>query len=166
MSPGLPEETPDAPVSRLMALAVAASLGGVSCAASGPLQVLDNDGEFIRYAGSIELSGTYHSGPGNLELMDQVCFLPDAAGQRRLPQAPGQDAPHRLCFSNGDDARQWLGLEAHAPDRPCLRGNARLTIRDYQRYIAESEGTSRAELVALHAHGPATVVACDVLRSP
>lgn len=153
-------------LSRLIALVIAASLGSASCAASGPLQVLDNDGEFIRYAGSIELSGTYYSDPGNLELMDHVCFLPDASGQRRLPQAPGEGAPHRLCFSNSDDARQWLGLEAPAPEEPCLRGDARLTIRDYQRYIAESEGMSHAELVAIHAHGPAAVVACDALHSP
>lgn len=155
------------PFSSLIALTVVASLGSASCVASGPLLMLDNDGEFIRYAGSIELSGTYYSEPGNLEFMDQVCFLPDASGQQRLPQAPGESSPHRLCFSNSDDVRQWLGLKAPtAPEAPCLRGDARLTIRDYQRYIAESEGTSHAELVALHAHGPAVVVACDALHSP
>lgn len=155
------------PFSRLIALAIAASLGSASCVASGPLQMLDNDGEFIRYAGSIELSGAYYSEPGNLELMEHVCFLPDASGQRQLPQAPGEGAPHRLCFSNSDDARQWLGLEAPAaPEGPCLRGHARLTIRDYQRYIAESEGMSHAVLVAIHAHGPAAVVSCDALHSP
>src|SRR5690606_29168838 len=109
-----------------LVLAAALPLAVASCATPDGLRVLANDGEFVRYAGSIRLSGVYFTDTANAEIGESVCFVPDASSQARLPDDGVGHSPHWLCFSNDEDARTLLGLAPPAPGKPtgCDAGSA------------------------------------------
>lgn len=154
--------------SGITALVAAAALvfAQASCSSTGQLEMMSNDGEFILYTGSIDLSGTYYSDPDNIETQQFVCFIPDASSQRLLPQGPEPSPRHWLCFSNSPLARNLLGLDpAAGPGSGCKMGVAHLSIRDYQRYIAESEGVSFSELTRVNHHDAPLTVPCEKIYS-
>ncbi len=152
---------------RTIAMGVAAPLTAIACSASTQMLMLSNDGEFIEYAGTSTLSGAYFTDPGDIEINDFVCFLPDGSSQKLLPQDSALNPIHWMCFSNSAEARGLLGLQNHQLSDPeCFRGSATVTIGNYRRYIAESEGISLFELIDVHQQGAASAVPCDVVRSP
>lgn len=133
-----------------------------ACTTPGQLRILGNDGEFIQYMGSIALSGIYFSDTSNIEIQDLLCFSPDRASQNRLPQDSTASPHHWLCFSNSEEAKKLFeptsGTELESA---CHKGLATITIKNYRRFISESEGVSLAELSSIHHHGEASAVACQ-----
>lgn len=147
-----------------MLLAGAAALVFTACTPPKRWVIRSNDGEFIEYAGSATLSGTYFSDPSSEELQQWVCFFPDDASQRSLPRDGVSRSPHWMCFSNSAAAKAWLGLdEALDVDSSCYQGPAEVTVQGYLRYVAESEGVSLAELIQVQRHGAPVAVACPVV---
>jgi hypothetical protein len=123
--------------------------------------MLRNDGEFIEYGGSATLSGFFFSDLNNLEIQDLACFVPDGASQKLLPLDSDVNPLHWMCFSNSSEAKQLLGLgTASDSGSSCSMGPAKVTIRDYRRYIGESEGVSSSELTSVHQAGAASAVPC------
>lgn len=132
-----------------------------SCSMPSQLLILKNDGEFIEYTGSATLSGLYFSDPSNLETQQLVCFLPDRSSQKLLPQDSYVNPFHWMCFSNSTEAKGLLGLDSVPDlDSACYKGSAMITIRNYHRYIAESEGVSYSKLTSVHRHDAASAVPC------
>jgi|SRR5690606_35355122 len=152
---------------RTIVLAVATPLVAIACSASAEMLLINNDGEFMEYAGTTTLAGVYFTDPSNIEIQDFVCFLPDSDSQRRLPQDSDVNPVHWMCFSNSAEARELLGLKEFShSDSKCLRGSAEVTVGNYRRYVAESEGVSLSELIDVHQHSEASALPCDVVRSP
>lgn len=145
------------------ALALAVTVAG--CAIPQRLVMVSSDGEYIEYAGSATLSGVYFSDSQDLEIQQLVCFFPDALGQQVLPHDSPANPFHWMCFSNSMEARGLLELEPDPGLGPgCHHGSATVTIQSYRRYIAESEGSSFAELVAAHEYTPASTISCGALH--
>lgn len=151
---------------RTIALVITVLLVVIACSAPAQLILLSNDGEFIDYSGTATLSGTYFLDLSNLEIQDLVCFHPDEPSQKLLPTRPDLNHPHWMCFSNSAEARKLFGLTSpRRTDSDCYKGYAKLTVRNYRRYIAESEGVSLSEIAAVHQHSAGSAVPCDVLNS-
>lgn len=143
-------------------LVTVSCMAAISCTSHQPLVELSNDGEFIEYAGSITLSGFYFSDQGNIETQDFVCFWPNSDGQALLPKGPDVKGYHWMCFSNGDEAKNLFDPGPHESEYSgCYKGLATVSIKDYSRYIAESEGISFAELTHVYQHSAATPLPCE-----
>ena len=151
---------------RSVVLLIAVQVSVAGCSPLGRLQMVNNDGEFIDYAGELTISGAYLVDPGNIEMDGLVCFLPDEPSQKRFPQDSDANPRHWMCFSNNADARSLLELNApEASDSTCQAGTATITAKNYRRYIAESEGISLSEITDVHRHDAASVVPCDTIHS-
>lgn len=151
---------------RTIALVIAVLLVVIACSETSQLILLSNDGEFIEYSGTSTLSGTYFLDPSNLEIQDLVCFQPDEPSQKLLPTRQDLNHPHWMCFSNSAEARKLFGLTSpQRTDSDCYKGYAKITVRNYRRYIAESEGVSLSEIAAVHHHSTGSTVPCDVVNS-
>lgn len=151
---------------RTIALVITVLLVVIACPAPAQLILLSNDGEFIDYSGTATLSGTYFLNPSNLEIQDLVCFHPDESSQKLLPTHSDLNHPHWMCFSNSAEARKLFGLTSprlRASD--CYKGYAKITVRNYRRYIAESEGVSLSEITAIHQHSAGSTVPCGSVDS-
>lgn len=132
-----------------------------SCSVPGRLFMLRDDGEFIEYGGSATLHGFYFLDPSNLETKDLVCFLPDGPSQKLLPQDSNVNSLHWMCFSNSASAKGLFGLDSTRDnDSSCYRGSAKITMRNYHRYVGESEGVSSSELTTVHQHDAASNIPC------
>ena len=152
---------------RLVVLMIVTPSSMVACATDSNFRMVSNDGEFVDYAGTATMNGVYFLDPNNIETSDLVCFLPDALGQESLPQDSATNPFHWMCFSNSVEARLLLKLTSlQDMDSTCYKGSASITMKDYHRYIAESEGISRTELVNVFRHSVASAVPCGTLHSP
>lgn len=151
---------------RTIALAITASFAVIACSTPAQLLMSSNDGEFIDYVGTATLSGAYFIDPSNVEIQDFVCFCPDDASQALLPQDSDANPFHWMCFSDSAEARERLGLNSfQRSDSACYKGSARITVRNYRRYVAESEGVSFSDLIKVHQHSIASAVPCDGVHS-
>ena len=152
---------------RLVVLMIATQSSVVACSTDSNFRILSDDGEFVDYAGTATVNGVYFLDPNNIETNDLVCFLPDALGQKSLPQDSVNNQFHWMCFSNSVEAKILLELTSlQDMDSTCYKGSASITMKDYHRYIAESEGISRTELVNVFRHSVASAVPCGTLHSP
>jgi len=92
------------------------------------------------FVGNKTLSGTYHYyGDDEAFLADSVCFNPDEASLKSLPQVQGlpQD---EFCFSNDVAAKNDLGPKGKS-------GKATIVIGDYQMLGYPIEASYSAKLV-------------------
>lgn len=152
---------------RTIALVMTVAFALMACSTPAQLLMLSNDGEFINYTGTATLNGAYFSNPSNIEIHEFVCFLPDDHSQELLPHDSDVNPFHWMCFSNSAEARELFGLKSlRNLDSVCHKGLASITVRNYRRYIAESEGVSFSELTNVHQHSAASEVPCDAIHSP
>jgi hypothetical protein len=122
-----------------------------------------DDGEMVRFAGSVQLSGQFAM---LWELKDdkpiyrRITFFPDAGSAARLPHPAGDKPVAEVLLMNREQAgtmlRDLVTVEKQLPrEQIASEGAATVTIRDYRTavdcdhrwYLAELVSAARKEIV-------------------
>ena len=120
---------------------------------------------FKHYKGEVTLTGTYSRtlDPEYLEYMgDGICFEPDQKPSALVPRPKGDERTAWFCFSNFDQARKTFKLPDSIKKDFCkYEGKATITIKDYNLFVEETEGSDLTQLVSAKNITPAKAVKCE-----
>jgi hypothetical protein len=120
---------------------------------------------FKQYKGEVTLTGTYSRtlDPEYLEYMgDGICFEPDQKSSALVPRPKGDERTAWFCFSNFEQAKKTFKLPDTIKKDFCkYEGKATITIKDYNLFIEETEGSDLTQLVSAKDITPAKAVKCE-----
>ena len=120
---------------------------------------------FKHYKGEVTLTGTYSRNldPEYLEYMgDGICFEPDQKSSAHIPRPKGDERIAWFCFSNFEQAKKTFKLPATIKKDYCkYEGKATITIKDYNLFVVETEGSDLTQLVSAKNITPAKAVKCE-----
>lgn len=120
---------------------------------------------FKHYKGNVTLTGTYSRtlDPEYLEYMgDGICFEPDTKSSALVPRPKGDERTAWFCFSNFVQAKKTFKLPDSIKKGYCsYEGKATISIKDYNLFIEETEGSDLTQLVSAKNITPAKVVKCE-----
>ena len=120
---------------------------------------------FKQYKGNVTLTGTYSRtlDPEYLEYMgDGVCFEPDQKSSALVPRPKGDERTAWFCFSNFEQAKKTFKLPDTIKKDYCkYEGKATITIKDYNLFVVETEGSDLTQLVSAKNITPAKAVKCE-----
>ena len=107
---------------------------------------------FKHYKGKVTLTGTYSRNldPEYLEYMgDGICFEPDQKSSAHIPRPKGDERIAWFCFSNFEQAKKTFKLPDTIKKDYCkYEGKATITIKDYNLFVVETEGSDLTQLVS------------------
>ncbi|QUY38143.1 hypothetical protein [Acinetobacter junii] len=119
---------------------------------------------FKQYKGEVTLTGTYSRtlDPEYLEYMgDAICFEPDQKSSAHIPRPKGDERIAWFCFSNFEQAKKTFKLPDTIKKDYCkYEGKAIITIKDYNLFVEETEGSDLTQLVSAKNITPAKAVKC------
>jgi hypothetical protein len=119
---------------------------------------------FKHYKGDVTLTGTYSRtlDPEYLEYMgDGICFEPNKTSYALIPRPKGDERTAWFCFSNFEQAKKTFKLPDSIKKGFCkYEGKATITIKDYNLFVEETEGSDLTQLVAAKNITPAKAVKC------
>ena len=111
------------------------------------------------------LTGTYSRNldPEYLEYMgDGICFEPDQKSSANIPRPKGDERIAWFCFSNFEQAKKTFKLPDTIKKDYCkYEGKATITIKDYNLFVVETEGSDLTQLVSAKNITPAKAVKCE-----
>ena len=120
---------------------------------------------FKHYKGKVTLTGTYSRNldPEYLEYMgDGICFEPDQKSSAHIPRPKGDERIAWFCFSNFEQAKKTFKLPDTIKKDYCkYEGKAIITIKDYNLFVVETEGSDLTQLVSAKNITPAKAVKCE-----
>ena len=120
---------------------------------------------FKQYKGNVTLTGTYslNLDPEYLEYMgDGICFEPDQKSSAHIPRPKGDERIAWFCFSNFEQAKKTFKLPDTIKKDYCkYEGKATITIKDYNLFVVETEGSDLTQLVSAKNITPAKAVKCE-----
>jgi len=120
---------------------------------------------FKQYKGNVTLTGTYslNLDPEYLEYMgDGICFEPDQKSSAHIPRPKGDERIAWFCFSNFEQAKKTFKLPDTIKKDYCkYEGKATITIKDYNLFVEETEGSDLTQLVSAKNITPAKAVKCE-----
>ena len=120
---------------------------------------------FKHYKGEVTLTGTYSRNldPEYLEYMgDGICFEPDQKSSAHIPRPKGDERIAWFCFSNFEQAKKIFKLPDTIKKDYCkYEGKATITIKDYNLFVVETEGSDLTQLVSAKNITPAKAVKCE-----
>ena len=120
---------------------------------------------FKHYKGEVTLTGTYSRNldPEYLEYMgDGICFEPDQKSSAHIPRPKGDERIAWFCFSNFEQAKKTFKLPDTIKQDYCkYEGKATITIKDYNLFVVETEGSDLTQLVSAKNITPAKAVKCE-----
>ena len=120
---------------------------------------------FKHYKGKVTLTGTYSRNldPEYLEYMgDGICFEPDQKSSAHIPRPKGDERIAWFCFSNFEQAKKTFKLPDSIKKDYCkYEGKATITIKDYNLFVVETEGSDLTQLVSAKNITPAKAVKCE-----
>ena len=120
---------------------------------------------FKHYKGKVTLTGTYSRNldPEYLEYMgDGICFEPDQKSSAHIPRPKGDERIAWFCFSNFEQAKKTFKLPDTIKKDYCkYEGKATITIKDYNLFVVETEGSDLTQLVSAKNITPAKAVKCE-----
>ena len=120
---------------------------------------------FKHYKGDATLTGTYSRtlDPEYLEYMgDAICFEPDQKSSAHIPRPKGDERIAWFCFSNFEQAKKTFKLPDTIKKDYCkYEGKATITIKDYNLFVVETEGSDLTQLVSAKNITPAKAVKCE-----
>ena len=120
---------------------------------------------FKHYKGKVTLTGTYSRNldPDNLEYKgDGICFEPDQKSSAHIPRPKGDERIAWFCFSNFEQAKKTFKLPDTIKKDYCkYEGKATITIKDYNLFVVETEGSDLTQLVSAKNITPAKAVKCE-----
>ena len=120
---------------------------------------------FKHYKGNLTLTGTYSRtlDPEYLEYIgDGICFEPNKKSSALIPHPEGDERPAWFCFSNFDQAKKTFKLPDTIKKDFCkYEGKATITIKDYNLFVEETEGSDLTQLVSAKNITPAKAVKCE-----
>ena len=120
---------------------------------------------FKHYKGEVTLTGTYSRNldPEYLEYMgDGICFEPDQKSSAHIPRPKGDERIAWFCFSNFEQAKKTFKLPDTIKKDYCkYEGKATITIKDYNLFVVETEGSDLTQLVSAKNITPAKAVKCE-----
>lgn len=102
---------------------------------------------------NLTLTGRYEYGTDaeTFEMLaGKVCFYPNAVSAKLLPRPKTDKRQAWLCFTNTDQAKKLLGLDANQSQTRCgIAGTATVKVKNYQVYVEESDGFDTATLLSV-----------------
>ncbi|CAM4195344.1 hypothetical protein F901_00843 [Acinetobacter dispersus] len=120
---------------------------------------------FKHYKGDVTLTGTYSRtlDPEYLDYMgDAICFEPDQKSSALIPRPKGDERIAWFCFSNFEQAKKTFKLPDTIKKDYCkYEGKAIITIKDYNLFVEETEGSDLTQLVSAKNITPAKAVKCE-----
>ena len=120
---------------------------------------------FKHYKGKVTLTGTYSRNLDHeyLEYMgDGICFEPDQKSSAHIPRPKGDERIAWFCFSNFEQAKKTFKLPDTIKKDYCkYEGKATITIKDYNLFVVETEGSDLTQLVSAKNITPAKAVKCE-----
>ena len=120
---------------------------------------------FKHYKGEVTLTGTYSRNldPEYLEYMgDGICFESDQKSSAHIPRPKGDERIAWFCFSNFEQAKKTFKLPDTIKKDYCkYEGKATITIKDYNLFVVETEGSDLTQLVSAKNITPAKAVKCE-----
>jgi hypothetical protein len=120
---------------------------------------------FKYFKGEVTLTGTYSRtlDPEYLEYMgDAICFEPDQKSSALVPGPKGDERTAWFCFSNFEQAKKTFKLPDTIKNGYCkYEGKATITIKDYNLFVEETEGSDLTQLVSAKNITPAKSVKCE-----
>ena len=120
---------------------------------------------FKHYKGEVTLTGTYSRNldPEYLEYMgDGICFEPDQKSSAHIPRPKGDERIAWFCLSNFEQAKKTFKLPDTIKKDYCkYEGKATITIKDYNLFVVETEGSDLTQLVSAKNITPAKAVKCE-----
>mgnify|MGYP003593633932 FL=1 len=120
---------------------------------------------FKHYKGKVTLTGTYSRNldPEYLEYMgDGICFEPDQKSSAHIPRPKGDERIAWFCFSNFEQAKKTFKLPDTIKKDYCkYEDKATITIKDYNLFVVETEGSDLTQLVSAKNITPAKAVKCE-----
>ena len=129
-----------------------------------PFKYQKDISNFKQYKGDVTLTGTYSRtlDPEYLEYMgDAICFEPDQKSSAHIPRPKGDERTAWFCFSNFEQAKKTFKLPDTIKKDYCkYEGKATITIKDYNLFVEETEGSDVTQLVSAKNITPAKAVKC------
>ena len=120
---------------------------------------------FKHYKGEVTLTGTYSRNldPEYLEYMgDGICFEPDQKSSAHIPRPKGDERIAWFCFSNFEQAKKTFKLPDTIKKDYCkYEGKATITIKDYNLFVVETEGSDLTQLLTQKIITPAIAEKCE-----
>lgn len=98
----------------------------------------------VQFEGKRILSGTYRRHPFDSE-QDALCFFPDERSAHTLPIFPQDERTSWLCFTNEEEAREWLGSAS-------TERTATIQIDRFNYHYSHSDVYNTARLVGVLSH--------------
>ena len=130
-----------------------------------PFKYQKDISNFKQYKGDATLTGTYSRtlDPEYLEYMgDAICFEPDQKSSAHIPRPKGDERIAWFCFSNFEQAKKTFKLPDTIKKDYCkYEGKATITIKDYNLFVVETEGSDLTQLVSAKNITPAKAVKCE-----
>ena len=121
--------------------------------------------DFKHYNGQATLTGTYSRvlDPEYVDYLgDGICFTPDAKSALLIPRPKGDQRIVYFCFSNFEQAKKTFKLPDTIKKDYCkYEGKATITIKDYNLFVVETEGSDLTQLVSAKNITPAKAVKCE-----
>ena len=120
---------------------------------------------FKHYKGKVTLTGTYSRNLDHeyLEYMgDGIWVEPDQKSSAHIPRPKGDERIAWFCFSNFEQAKKTFKLPDTIKKDYCkYEGKATITIKDYNLFVVETEGSDLTQLVSAKNITPAKAVKCE-----
>ncbi|MGG2098042.1 hypothetical protein ABFY41_10755 [Acinetobacter haemolyticus] len=130
-----------------------------------PFKYQKDISNFKQYKGDAILTGTYSRtlDPEYLDYMgDGICFEPDQKSSALVPRPKGDERTAWFCFSNFEQAKKTFKLPDTIKKDYCkYEGKAIITIKDYNLFVEETEGSDLTQLVSAKNITPAKAVKCE-----
>ena len=121
--------------------------------------------DFKHYNGQATLTGTYSrvlDPEYVVYLGDGIFFTPDAKSALLIPRPKGDQRIVYFCFSNFEQAKKTFKLPDTIKKDYCkYEGKATITIKDYNLFVVETEGSDLTQLVSAKNITPAKAVKCE-----
>lgn len=130
-----------------------------------PFKYQKDISSFKHYKGDVTLTGTYSRNLDSeyLEYMgDAICFEPDRKFSALVPRPKGDERTAWFCFSNFEQAKKTFKFPDSIKKDYCkYEGKATITIKDYNLFVEETEGSDLTQLVSAKNITSAKAVKCD-----
>lgn len=124
------------------------------------------DNGYKHYQGQSTFTGVYSRNldPEYLDYIgDAICFFPDQASEKKVPNFDPNVRNAWFCFSNFETAKKTFKLPDNIKKGYCsYEGKASITIKNYRSYIEESEGFDLTHLVSAKNISPVQAIKCNV----
>ncbi|MEQ1106089.1 hypothetical protein [Acinetobacter ursingii] len=120
---------------------------------------------FKHYKGQATLTDTYSYilDPEYVQYMGYlVCFEPNKASAGFVPHLNGDQRDTWFCFDDTKQAQKVFKLPDTIKKGYCkYEGKATITIKDYNLFVEETEGTDLTKLISAKNITPAKAVKCE-----